>query len=563
MKLSNILLSCVLIISISYYGCSKEPVSAHKGMVVSADTLATMAGVEILKQGGNAVDAAIAVGFALAVVYPNAGNIGGGGFMIIHDKNGKVDALDYREKAPLKASRDMYLDPQTGEVIEKASTLGWLACGVPGTVHGMWTAHQRYGSLEWKDLLKPAIHLAEDGYKLSQKKTAHLSHYKERFSLFPASRKIFLKNGKEPYQPGDLFIQKDLAQSLKRISEKGPAGFYEGKTALLIEEAFQKNGGLITRKDLSAYSSIWRKPLVFNYQGYKIYSMPPPSSGGVVMAEILNSLEVVDITRFPVNSEPYVRRWVEIERYAYRDRADLMGDTDFIEFPLSLLISKKYARHLVKAIDFSIAGKSDNLKSFEQLRKESEETTHFSVVDRWGNAVSNTYTLNGSFGSCAVVEGTGFLMNNEMDDFSIKPGYPNKFGLVGNKANAIEPGKRMLSSMTPTIITKNGLLFMVVGSPGGSTIITTVAQVISHVIDHKMMIEDAVEAPRFHHQWLPDLIYFEKSFNNENIELLQKNGYHIKIRNKIGDVQAILVDERGSLAGWSDKRGSGMAAGLK
>jgi gamma-glutamyltranspeptidase/glutathione hydrolase len=532
-------------------------------MVVSADTLATRAGIEVLKQGGNAVDAAIAVGFALAVVYPNAGNIGGGGFMIIRDKNGKAEALDYREKAPLKASRDMYLDAQTGEVIEKASTLGWLASGVPGTVQGMWNAHQRYGSLKWKELLKPAIRLAEKGYKLSQKKAALLSRYKERFSLFPASKKIFLKNGNEAYQAGDLFVQKDLAQSLNRISEKGPAGFYKGKTASLIEAAFQKNGGLITRNDLNEYSSVWRKPLVFNYRGYEIYSMPPPSSGGVVMSEILNSLEIIDISRFSVNSEPYVRRWVEIERYAYRDRAELMGDTDFIDFPLPLLISKKYARRLVKSIDFSTAGKSDSLKSFGQLRRESEETTHFSVVDQWGNAVSNTYTLNGSFGSCAVVEGTGILMNNEMDDFSIKPGYPNKFGLVGNKANAIEAGKRMLSSMTPTIITKNGLLFMVVGSPGGSTIITTVAQVVSHVIDHKMSIADAVQMPRFHHQWLPDLIYFEKNFSNENIELLEKNGYHIKIRNKIGDVQAILIDEGGSLRGWSDKRGSGMAGGLK
>ncbi len=563
MKLRNLLLLWLLIISLSNNGFSETPVSSQQGMVVSADTLATRAGLEILQKGGSAVDAAIAVGFALAVVYPNAGNIGGGGFMIIRDKSGKVDALDYREKAPLKAARDMYLNPETGEVIENASTLGWLASGVPGTVHGMWNAHQRYGNLAWQELLKPAIRLAEKGFKLNKKKAALFFRYKERFALFPSTKEIFLKNGKVPFQAGDLFIQKDLARSLERISEKGAEGFYRGETAALIAEAFQKNGGLISKKDLEQYTSIWRKPITFNYHNYKIYSMPPPSSGGVVMAEILNSLENLNISSFPVNSAPYVKRWVEIERYAYRDRADLMGDTDFIDFPFSLLISKKYAQRLVQSIDFTKTGASDNLKSFVQLRRESEETTHFSVVDRWGNAVSNTYTLNGNFGSGVVVKGTGILMNNEMDDFSIKPGYPNKFGLVGNKANAVEAGKRMLSSMTPTIITKDGSLFMVLGSPGGSTIITTVTQVISHVIDHKMAINDAVEAPRFHHQWFPDVVYFEKSFNAENIELLQKNGYHIKIRNKIGDVQAIIVNEQGTVSGWSDRCCSGFAGGLK
>ncbi len=559
-KIFTVLLLLLLASNLCFSGQSVT--IGRKGMVVSADSLATMAGIEILKQGGNAVDAAIALGFALAVVYPNAGNIGGGGFMIIRDKEGKISALDYREKAPLKASRDMYLEPHSRKVIKNASTLGWLACGVPGTVHGMWNAHRRYGSLPWPQLLKRAINLAENGFKLSNKKATLFLRYKENFLLFPATKNIFLKNGQEPYRAGDLFIQKDLAQSLIRISERGKSGFYEGKTAVLIEKAFAKNGGLITQKDLSEYSSVWREPIVFNYKGYTIFAMSPPSSGGIVMAEILNSLETIDISRFAVNSMPYISRWVEIERYAYRDRADLMGDTDFIKFPVSLLVSKKYARRLVAAIDFTVAGKSNALKNFAQLQHESEETTHFSIVDQWGNAVSNTYTLNGNFGSCVVPEGTGFLMNNEMDDFSIKPGYPNKFGLIGKEANAVEAGKRMLSSMTPTIITKEGQLFMVLGSPGGSTIITTVAQVISHVIDHKMSINNAVETERFHHQWLPDLIYFEDDFSGENIELLQKNGYHIKLRNKIGNIQAILVDKQGRLTGWSDHRGDGLAEGL-
>ncbi len=534
-----------------------SPVKASKGMVVTAEAQASKIGVQILKKGGNAVDAAVAVGFALAVTYPNAGNIGGGGFMIIRTPQNQIFALDYREKAPLKATANMYLDDE-GNVIPNASLIGYQASGVPGTVRGLWQAHQRFGKLKWKDLLKPAIRLAEKGFTLNAYQAALLNAFREKFEAFAASKKLFVApNG--AFKEGNRLVQKDLAKTLKRIAQNGAAEFYQGKTARLLAADMRAHGGLISLQDLAEYQAIWREPVHIVYRNYHVYSMPLPSSGGVVLGEILNTLQTFNPASLGLNSAHYIQLLTEIERHAYRDRAVYLGDADFVSVPVKKLLSQAYADSIRAKLSLLQAGHSNPQHLIPA--QESQQTTHFSIVDEQGWAVSNTYTLNGNYGSGVVIEGTGILMNNEMDDFSIKPGHPNMFGLVGSQANAIAPGKRMLSSMTPTIVLKNDSLFLVLGSPGGSTIITSVAQVLINVIDFKLNLRRAIEAPRFHHQWLPDEIFLENfGFSRDTIHNLQAAGYRISFVNKLGLVQGILLRD-GVLCGWSDPRGAGLAIG--
>ena len=536
------------------------PVKAEQAMVVSADALATQAGLDILRSGGNAIDAAIATAFTLAVTYPNAGNIGGGGFMIYRDSLNHVFALDYREKAPQSASKTMYLTDQ-GKVIENASTLGYGAAGVPGTVMGLWQAHQRFGRMPWVKLLQRAIELAEKGFVLDEHHAMALTAATKEFNRFSSSKKIFTQNGK-PWQQGQLFVQQDIANTLMHIAREGAKGFYTGETAQRIAADVQAHAGYIQLADLQAYQAVWRIPVRMTYRGYTIYSMPPPSSGGVLLSEILNTLELFPMQKLGLNNSKSMQVWIEAERQAYADRAEWLGDPDFVHQPLRQMMSKEYARRIRNNMNLLTAGNSDSLTASEFKFHESDQTTHFSVVDVDGNAVSNTYTLNGNFGCKAVASGTGVLLNNEMDDFSIKPGFPNMFGLVGSKANSIAPQKRMLSSMTPSIVLHGDSLFMVLGSPGGSKIITNVAQVISHVIDQKMNIRQAIEAPRFHHQWKPDTVYLEKNrFSRDTIMALQNAGYKLEFKSYMGYVQGILLHDH-QLTGWADPRSNGKVAGF-
>ncbi|MBD3223957.1 MAG: gamma-glutamyltransferase [Caldithrix sp.] len=532
-------------------------------MVVSVDSLASRAGLKVLQEGGNAIDAAVTVGFTLAVTYPSAGNIGGGGFMVIRTANNSFHAIDYREKAPITSAKDMFLDG-AGNVIKNASVNGYLAVGVPGTVMGLWQAHKKFGSLPWDRLVLPAIQLAKNGFKVGPDLAQQLENFSEPLHKSKAVGNVFFENGKT-LSTNHKLRQPQLAATLKRIAKNGADGFYKGETARLIADDMIQNGGLISQNDLDEYETVWRNPIYIRYRGYDIYSMPPPSSGGVVLAEILNTAELYPLNQYGHNSAGYVHTLVEIERHAYYDRARYMGDTDFIKFPIKKLISKSYAKIIKAKINPFVAGKSEKFDPIFSPALESEETTHFSIIDKWGNAVSNTYTLNASFGAKVMVRGAGFLLNNEMDDFSIKPGVPNIYGLIGNDANAIAPQKRMLSSMTPVIIQKNDRLFAVLGSPGGSTIITTVAQIIINLIDFEMNIRQAIEAPRFHHQWLPDVVYHEKrGLNMDTIHILKGWGYRLKSRSDLGRVQGIHLDmdeHANILKGWSDPRGSGAVSG--
>ncbi len=548
----------IVLIIINNVFAGWEAVRSKNGMVASADKYATEAGLEILKNGGNAVDAAITVGFVLAVTYPQAGNIGGGGFMLIQARD-NFFALDYREKAPKAAFRDLYLD-DSSQVIENASTIGYRASGVPGTVAGLYKAHKKFGNLSWDKVIEPAIQFAENGFPINRFKERSLDYHYDTFLQFSSTKEIFTKNDQK-YKEGDFLIQKDLATTLKLIQVNGKDGFYAGVIAELIEEDQKNNNGLIRMEDLEDYDAIWRDPIKYEYHNYTIYSMPPPSSGGVILAEILNGLEIYNLGLLGHNSSDLIHIWVEIERRAYSDRAIYLGDSDFIEVPVEKLISKEYASEKFVDINPYISTKSISEKNV--IISESEETTHFSIIDKWGNAVSNTYTLNGSYGCGVVIKGTGILMNNEMDDFSIKPGVPNMFGLVGGEANSIAPEKRMLSSMTPTIVTKNDSIVLIVGSPGGSTIITSVAQVISNIIDHNLNVRMAVESPRFHHQWLPDEIRIEQNgFSKDVINNLTNRGHKIIYSYQIGDIQAILWDSlNNEWTGWSDPRGNGLTKG--
>ena len=529
-----------------------HPVYGKNGMVASEQGLATQVGLDILKQGGNAIDAAVAVGFALAVVLPNAGNIGGGGFMVLHDdKTGKDVAIDFREIAPAKASRDMYLDNQ-GNVIDGKSLFTHDASGVPGTVAGMEYALKKWGTMPLSKVLEPAIKLADKGFIVSDVLAQTLKEEKSTLGKWSSSKAIFFKNG-EPLKSGDLLVQKDLAKSLRLIAKQGAKAFYQGEIATKIAKEMQSHGGTMTLEDLKAYKVVERQPIIGDYRGYKVVTMPPPSSGGVHLIEILNMLEHYPIKEDGVNSAKNIHHMAESMKLAYADRSEYLGDPDFVKIPVTGLTSKAYANELVKTIDDNKARLSSNIKPGKPQPYESDQTTHFSVMDKAGNAVAVTYTLNLNFGSGIVVEGTGILLNNEMDDFSVKPGVPNAFGLVGGAANAIEAKKRPLSSMTPTIVMKNNKPWLVTGSPGGARIITTVLQSVVNTIDHEMNPAEAIITPRVHHQWLPDELRVEEGISPDTIKLLQDKGHKVVTKAPMGRIQIIQADDSG-FYGYSDPR---------
>ena len=530
----------------------------EKAMVVSAHPLASEVGKNILLEGGNAIDAAIAVHMALAVVYPQAGNIGGGGFMVIREKDGDVHSLDYRETAPSNASKDMYLDAQ-GNALPDKSQRGHLASGVPGSVDGMIKAYEKFGSLPWNQIIEPAIKFAQEGFKLTAEEAVYFTRaatsLKEYSTVDPTHY-----TGKE-FKAGDLLIQEDLATTLKLIRDKGRDGFYTGEVADYIVAEMERGGGLISHDDLKGYESKWRKPLQGTYKDYGIITMGPPSSGGIIILQMLGILEDYKISNNKRKYSKYLHLKTEMERRIFADRAAYMGDADFYPVPVDGLIADNYLIERFRNFDPESATPSDEIMEGD-IPVESEETTHFSIIDAEGNAVSSTTTLNGGMGSKVLVAGAGFILNNEMDDFSIKPGFPNMFGVLGGEANKIEPHKRMLSSMTPTILEKDGELFMVVGTPGGSTIPTSVFQVIVNVADFGMGMQQAVDEGRFHSQWKPDLISYEKSFTQEAIlERLRSKGHELRERNSIGRVDAILVLGDGSLEAGADQRGMDAAAG--
>jgi gamma-glutamyltranspeptidase/glutathione hydrolase len=527
--------------------------SGENGMVVSAREEATRIGLEVLMKGGNAFDAAVAVHFALAVCYPQAGNIGGGGFMLAHTTAGENVALDFREKAPIRATRDMYLD-NDGNVIPDLSTLGHLASGVPGSVDGMFTLHRKYGTKPWYELIDPAIQLATKGFVLTELDAIELNKY---FIGGGTSNKYFQKS--TPYVAGDTIVQTELSVTLVQIAKEGRNGFYEGPIASLIVNEMRRGGGLITLQDLGAYSSVWRTPLAGKFYGYDVITMPPPSSGGIALLQMLYMLEKLKIKKYKLNSAQYMSLIVEVERLAYADRSHHLGDPDFYKVNSSSLLQPAYLKKRCANIKALKYNPSANVKPGTT---ESEQTTHFSIVDKFGNAVAITTTLNSRFGSKVFVNGAGFLINNEMDDFSSKPGVPNQFGLLGDSANAIAPGKRMLSSMTPTIVFEKGQPVLITGSPGGATIITSVLQNILQTLVYKKNIDEALANPRFHHQWYPDVIYLEEEWkkNSTVIAQIEKAGYPIIYRELIGRVDAIL--KKGNVYhGGGDPRGDDMAGG--
>jgi gamma-glutamyltranspeptidase / glutathione hydrolase len=550
----------VVLTGFPFQGASRTPIRGKNGMVVSADAFASKVGVDILKEGGNAVDAAVAVGFALAVTHPAAGNLGGGGFMMIRLSHGETICVDYRERAPRGAHENSYLD-QAGAVVPKASTQGYRASGVPGTVAGLCLALSRYGSLPLREVIQSAIELAEKGFPVSDHLSESLKESAALLQSFPESARIYLRDGKY-FEPGEILVSTDLAWSLKIIRDRGAEGFYRGPIAQKITDAFETRGVWITQEDLKAYQPIIRVPVTGSYRNYGIITVPPPSSGGIVLLEMLNILEGYELGDFGAGSSQGVHLVTEAMRRGFRDRSELMGDPDFVKIPVAQLISKSYAATLRASILPDKASSSQSLPK-RLLLSESRETTHYSVVDKDGNAVANTYTLNGSYGSGVTIPGTGILMNNEMDDFAIKQGVPNAYGLIQGEANAIAPGKRPLSAMTPTFVTKDGKLFLVIGSPGGPTIINTVLEVILNVIDFGFTIQEAIDAPRFHHQYLPDELRLEKQgWARDVIAALESRGHKILSREFMGDAQGIQLDPRkGILWGASDPRGDGFALG--
>lgn len=523
-------------------------------MIVAEHPLAAMVGEDIFRQGGNAVDAAIASQFALAVVYPRAGNIGGGGFMVIRMANGETAALDYREKAPAAAYRDMYLD-SLGNVVEEISKEGHLAVGVPGTVAGMEAAFHKYSKLKnWKLLLEPAIRLASEGFLLTESEANRLNEYKEQFQKNNVDGRPFVQD--KEWKMGNRLIQPELASTLERIRDQGAAGFYEGTTAELIAAEMKRGGGLITTEDLKNYKAIWREPIIGQYKDYRIITMPPSSSGGVALMQLLKILEKFPLREYGFQSAESVHAIVEAERRVYADRSKYLGDSDFYPVPIDSLLDTGYLALRMSDFDPEKATPSDSTGTEKfNLTKESFETTHTSVVDQEGNAVSVTTTLNLNYGSKVIVKGAGFFLNDEMDDFSAKPGVPNYFGLIGAEANAIEPGKRMLSSMTPTIVEKDGKLFLVLGAPGGSTIITAVLQTILNLTDYDMTLDKAVGASRFHHQWLPDVVLTEPdAIDTTQREILWKMGHQLKNVGQMALIKAIQVLPDGKLHGVGDRR---------
>ncbi|MCH9008225.1 gamma-glutamyltransferase [candidate division KSB1 bacterium] len=557
-QIGTVVLAFLITVNTGY--AKKWPVYAKHGMVVSTERLASAVGVQILKQGGNAVDAAVATGFALAVVQPAAGNIGGGGFMLIRLADGTTAGIDYREKAPAAAHETMYLDEE-GNLIDDLNHHSYLAVGVPGTVAGLTLALEKYGTMKLADVMAPAIRLAESGFEVPYSLGRDLKTLEKRLKKYPASEKKFFKPDGTHYQPGDIFVQPDLAATLRRISKHGREGFYKGKTAELIESDMKANGGLITRQDLADYQAVVRRPIRTTYRGYEVLGMPPPSSGGITVALMLNILEEYDLSQPGHNSAAYVHIVVEAMRRAFAARAKYLGDADFNpEMPVEKLISKTYAAELRGTISLQHPTKSDpeHFNGYD----ESAETTHFSVVDAAGNAVSNTYTIEEWYGSKIVAAGAGFLYNNEMGDFNPIPGLTDTTGMIGTKPNLIRPGKRMLSNMTPTIVTKDGRPFLITGSPGGKRIISTVLQIILNVTSFGMNVFEAVDAPRFHHRWLPDKIWFERrGFSHDTIDLLTSMGHRVTYRETVGRAMAILIDlETGWRMGAGDPRSANRAA---
>ena len=541
----------------------KKGVIAQNGMVASAHPEASKVGVEIMKMGGNAIDAAVATHFALAVVFPFAGNLGGGGFAVIRDKSGKSYTLDFREKAPLKANRDMYLDAK-GDVIQGLSLLGHLASGVPGAVDGMVEIHKKFGKLSWEKVLQPAIDLAQNGVILTEREAFGLNNNKLTFKKINGENTPYFMNpANRDWIKGDVLVQKDLAKTLRIIQEKGRNGFYEGEIADLLVKEMEKGGGIISLQDLKKYHSAWRVPIVADYKNYKIITMPPSSSGGVALVQLLRLVEPYPLHKWGFNSDSTVQVMIEAERRVYADRAKWMGDMDFVKVPMKELMSKDYLKKSWSSFDFAKATNSKAISGGNVPGYESNETTHYSVVDKEGNAVSITTTLNGGYGSKVVVAGAGFLMNNEMDDFSIKAGVPNMFGLIGSKANEIQPEKRMLSSMTPAIVEKDGQFLMAVGTPGGSTIITSVYQTILNVIEHGMTMQQAVNALKFHHQWLPDrTVYEPNAFSEKTINALKSRAYVIDAqKGTLGRMDCIMLRPDGTLEGASDPRADNTSVG--
>lgn len=565
MKITQLVIVLILIIGCKssypvtgYESSIQKKCIADKGMVVSGHPLASKVGIEIMKQGGNAVDASIATQLALAVVYPRAGNIAGGGFMVYRSASGEINTLDYREKAPAAASKDMYLDSMGNPT--RQSLEGHLASGVPGTIDGHFTAHKKYGHLAFDKLIDPAIKLAEKGFAITRDEANRLNAAKPILEKYNG-KNAFVKP--EGWKEGDILIQPDLAWTLKKIKSNGRAGFYEGEVADKIVAEMKSANGIISHQDLKQYNSIWRSAVSIDYKGYKVISMPPPSSGGIALAQLLKMVEPFPIQEWGHRDSRTIHLMTEAERRAYADRSQYLGDSDFYPVPQDSLLKSNYIKY--RMLDFH-ADKASESKSVYagnfKLALEHFETTHLSVVDKDGNAVAVTTTLNGNYGSKVIVDGAGFLMNNEMDDFSAKPGVPNMFGLIGTEANAIQPGKRMLSSMTPTILEKNGKLFMVLGSPGGSTIITAVFQVMLNVIEWNMSMSEAVAASRFHHQWMPDEIMMEtKSFDAQLSEKLKNLGHKLRDIKSIGLVDAILVMKNGKLEGGADPRSDDHAEG--
>jgi gamma-glutamyltranspeptidase/glutathione hydrolase len=530
-----------------------HPVFAKSGMVTTQEAVATRIGVEILKKGGNAVDAAVAVGFALAVTLPRAGNLGGGGFMLIYNrKEGKTITVDYREKAPLKATRDMFLNTEGNVDIDRAR-FSYKAAGVPGTVAGLALALKCYGTMSLQEVIEPAIRLADKGIVVTRDLAASLKAKRERLLRWEETKKIFFKPGEVPFEPGDRLVQEDLARSLQLISQNGPQAFYKGSIAEKIAADSAANGGLITLQDLKAYRPVIRQPVRGTYRGHEIISVPPPSSGGIHLIQILNILEAFPIASMGHNSAETIHLMAEAMKLAYADRDKFLGDPDFFKLPLKGLISKKYAAKLRTRINPYRAAKATAISAGNPLLYESEDTTHFSLMDSAGNVVSNTYTLNFSYGSGIVAAGTGILLNNEMDDFSAKPGVPNAYGLTGGEVNAIKSGKRPVSLMTPTIVMKDQKPFLATGSPGGSHIITTVLQIIMNVVDHNMNIAAASVAPRIHHQWLPDELRVEQGLSPDTIALLKARGHKVVFKNAMGSTQSIMLTGKGFL-GYSDPR---------